>query len=87
MQETAHPETALIVAGDFNRADLRTTLHKLKQHIHFKTRGENILDHCYTPFCQGYAALPRPPFCKSDHSFILLLLSYMPAQTASLVES
>uniref|UniRef100_UPI0037E8AA2E matrix metalloproteinase-17b n=1 Tax=Semicossyphus pulcher TaxID=241346 RepID=UPI0037E8AA2E len=59
--ETAHPVTALTVARDCNRSSLRKTLPKLYQHINFSTCGENILDHCFSPFI---------------HSSILLLPSY-----------
>ena len=75
-QETAHPDTVTIITGDFNHANLRKTLPKLHQHITFKTRGENILDHCYTVFRDGYKALPRPAFGKSDHCSILLVPAY-----------
>ena len=75
-QETAHPDTVTIVTGDLNHANLPKTLPKLHQHITFKTRGENILDHCYTVFRDGYKALPRPAFGKSDHCSILLVPAY-----------
>ncbi len=40
------------------------------------TRGDRILDHCYSPFRDAYKSLPRPPFGKSDHSSVLLLPAY-----------
>ncbi len=42
----------------------------------FNTRGDRILDHCYTSFRDAYKSLPRPPFGKSDHSSVLLLPAY-----------
>ncbi|XP_047656443.1 uncharacterized protein LOC113651616 isoform X1 [Tachysurus fulvidraco] len=75
-QETAHPDAAFIVTGDFNKANFRTIAPKYLQHITINTRGDRILDHCYSPFRDAYKSLPRPPLGKSDHSSILLLPAY-----------
>ena len=40
-QETAHPEAALPVAGDFNAGKLESVLPNLFQHVKYATRGEN----------------------------------------------
>ncbi|KAI3368240.1 hypothetical protein L3Q82_007958 [Scortum barcoo] len=74
--ETSRPEAAFIVAGDFNSANLRKVLPRYHQHISCPTRGENTLDHVYTPYADTYKALPRSPFGKSDHASVLLLPSY-----------
>ncbi|KAI3362648.1 hypothetical protein L3Q82_001632 [Scortum barcoo] len=74
--ETSRPEAAFIVAGDFNSANLRKVLPRYHQHISCPTRGENTLDHVYTPYADTYKALPRSPFRKSDHASVLLLPSY-----------
>ncbi|KAI3359694.1 hypothetical protein L3Q82_014077 [Scortum barcoo] len=74
--ETSRPEAAFIVAGDFNSANLRKVLPRYHQHISCPTRGENTLDHVYTPYVDTYKALPRSPFRKSDHASVLLLPSY-----------
>nr|XP_008286879.1 PREDICTED: uncharacterized protein LOC103362331 [Stegastes partitus] len=71
-----HREAALIVAGDFNSANLRKAMPELRQHIAFPTRGDRTLDHCYSPFRDGYAAKTQPPFGRSDHDSILLLPRY-----------
>ncbi len=39
-QQTAHPDAFLILAGDFNHADLRSVFPKIHQHIDFPTRGK-----------------------------------------------
>ncbi len=62
--------------GDFNKANFRTIAPKYFQHITINTRGDCILDHCYSPFRDAYKSLPRPPFGKSDHSSVLLLPAY-----------
>ncbi len=75
-QETANPDAAFIIMGDFNKAHFRTIAPKYFQHITINTRGDRILDHCYSPFRDAYKSLPRPPFGKSDHSSVLLLPAY-----------
>ena len=64
--ETTYPEDAFIVAGDFNKANLRKRLVKFYQHTYCCTRSAKTLDYCYTTFQNAYKALPRPPFGKSD---------------------
>ena len=74
--ETTYPEAAFIVAGDFNKANLKTRLPKFYQHTECASRAGSILDHHYSNFCDAFKTLPRPPFGKSDHDSILLLPSY-----------
>ncbi len=75
-QETTHPDAAFVITGDFIKANFRTIAPKYFQHVTINTRGDRILDHCYTSFRDVYKSLPRPPFGKSDHSSILLLPAY-----------
>lgn len=70
-QEGLHPEAAFIVAGDFNKANIKKVLPKFHQHVNFPTHGEN--DHVYTPFTQAH---PGPAFGKLDVSLVLLLPPY-----------
>ncbi|XP_052332830.1 uncharacterized protein LOC127911022 [Oncorhynchus keta] len=74
--ESIYPEAAFIVAGDFNKANLKTRLPKLYQHIDCTTRAGKTLDHCYSNFRGAYKALPRSPFGKADHDSILLIPAY-----------
>ncbi len=60
-QETAHPDAAFVVTGDFNKANFRTIAPKYFQHVTINTRGDRTLDHCYSPFRDAYKSLPRPP--------------------------
>lgn len=69
-----YTEAAFIVAGDFNKANLLTSLPKFYQHIDCVTRAGSILDHCYSNFCDAYN--PPPAFGKSDHDSILLIPAY-----------
>ncbi len=45
-----HPDAASIIAGDFNKANLRKVMPNFHQHVSCPTRGPNTLDHCYTQF-------------------------------------
>ena len=74
--ESTYPEAAFNAAGDFNKANLKTRLPKLYQHIDCATRAGKTLDYCYSNFCDAYKALPRPPFGKADHDSILLIPAY-----------
>ncbi len=59
-QQTAHPDAFLILAGDFNHADLKSVFPKIYQHVNFPTRGKNTLDFVYTTQRGAYKALPLP---------------------------
>ncbi len=70
-QETAHPDAAFVITGDFNKANFRTIAPKYFQHITINTRGDRVLDHCYSPFRTLTNPSPAhlsanqitPPFC------------------------
>nr|XP_008277205.1 PREDICTED: uncharacterized protein LOC103355262 [Stegastes partitus] len=66
MRPDNHREAAVIVARDFNSANLRKVMPELRQHIAFPTRGDTTLDHCYSPFRDGYAAKTHLPFGRPD---------------------
>ncbi len=42
-----HPHAAFIIAGDFNKANLRQIMLKFYQHVSCPTRGPNTLNHYY----------------------------------------
>ncbi len=77
-QQTAHPDAFLILAGDFNHADLRSVFPKIHQHIDFPTRGKNTLDFVYTTQRGAYKALPLPHLGASDHITVMLMPAYRP---------
>lgn len=77
-QQTAHPDAFLIIAGDFNHADLKSVFQKIHQHINFPTRGNNILDFVFTTQRGAYRALPLPHLGASDHITIMLMPAYRP---------
>ncbi len=65
-----------IIAGDFNKANLKKVIPNFHQHISCPTRGLNTLDHCYTQFKNAYKAHSLPAFGKSDHVAIFLTPDY-----------
>ncbi len=71
-----HPDAASIIAGDFNKANLKKVMPNFHQHISCPTRGQNTLDHCYTQFKNAYKARSLPAFGKSDHAAIFLTPEY-----------
>ncbi|XP_061621024.1 uncharacterized protein LOC133473356 [Phyllopteryx taeniolatus] len=73
--EKKHPDSPLIILGDFNKAKLNHELPKYKQHIDCPTRENNTLDHCYTTVKNAYRAIPRAALGSSDHSLIHLILT------------
>ena len=60
-QQRDHPDGVYVIAGDFNKANLKTVLPKFHQHVHCPTRGRN------TPCLQQHQAwvqsiTPTPPW-------------------------
>ncbi len=70
-----HPDAASIIAGDFNKANLRKVMPNFHQHISCPTRGQNTLDHCYTQFKCLQSSFPAGfwqirPRCHFPHTGI-----------------
>ena len=75
--ESAHPDSVVIVLGDFNHTNLKKFLPRYKQHVDYATRRNNkTLVHCYTLHKNAYNALVRAPLGESDHSTVLLIPTY-----------
>ena len=64
--EQTNPDYLVIVLGDFNKGNLTHDLPKYREVIKCPTRGENILDHCYTTVRDAYHAVPRAALGHSD---------------------
>ncbi len=71
-----HPDAACIIAGDFNKANLKKVIPNFHQHISCPTRGLNTLDHCYTLLKNAQKAHSLPVFGKLDHVAIFLTPEY-----------
>ncbi len=74
--EQQHPDSVLIILGDFNKANLSRELPKYRQHVTCPTRDSNILDHCYTAIKDAYHSVPRAALGLSDHFLVHLILTY-----------
>ncbi|XP_061141635.1 uncharacterized protein LOC133158431 [Syngnathus typhle] len=82
-QQRAHPDGVHIIAGDFNRNNLKTVLPQFNQHVKCPTRGERALDHVYSNIKHGYRAMPLPHLGQSDHLSLLLIPAYTPLRRRS----
>lgn len=65
-----YPDAALIVAGDFQKANVTWVFPNLFQHISCPTRGKN------TPFKDSYKASSLPAFGKANHAAIFITPIY-----------
>ncbi|KAL0147490.1 hypothetical protein M9458_057205, partial [Cirrhinus mrigala] len=74
--EQKHPDSVLVILGDFNKANLSRELPKYSQHVTCPTRDSNILDHCYTTIRNAYHSVPRAALGLSDHCLVHLIPSY-----------
>ncbi len=63
-QETAHPDAAFIITGDFNKANFRTIAPKYFQHITINTRGDRVLDIATPP--SGTLTNPSPAHLSAN---------------------
>ncbi len=74
--EHQHPDSILIILGDFNKANLSSELPKYRQHVTCPTRESNTLDHCYTTIKNAYHSVPRSDLGLSDHCLVHLITTY-----------
>lgn len=74
--EQKHPDSVLIILGDFNRANISRELPKYRRFIKCPTRDNNILDHCYTTLKGAYRALLRAALGLSDYCLVHLIPAY-----------
>ena len=74
--ESSSSNNAVIIAGDFNKLDLRETakVFQLKPTVDFPTRGANILHQIYMNLSEYYSpAIGAPPLGLSDHLSVIML--------------
>ncbi|KAL0152967.1 hypothetical protein M9458_051720 [Cirrhinus mrigala] len=74
--EQQHPDSVLIVLGDFNKAKLSRELPKYSQDVTCPTRDSNTLDHCYTTLRNAYHSVPQAALGLSDHCLVHLIPTY-----------
>ena len=74
--EHSHPDSIVIVAGDFNKANPKKEMPKFAQQVTCVTRDDKILDHCYTTIRGAFLSIPRAPLGRSDHAMVYLVPTY-----------
>ncbi len=74
--EQQHPDSLLIILGDFNKANLSRELPIYRQHVTCPTRDSNILNHCYTTIKNAHHSVPRVALGLSDQCLVHLIPSY-----------
>lgn len=57
-KETMHPESSLIVVGDFNHSNLKTSFPKFCWHVSCTRRGDKTLDHVDNNMSQAVRTIP-----------------------------
>ena len=75
--ESQYPNCGLLLAGDFNRLDVKSLVRhfKMKQLVHLPTRKDKTLDLLITNLFQYYSndsLTIHPPFRLSDHNVVTL---------------
>ncbi len=74
--EQQHPDSVLIILGDFNNAVCILAVHGRDLLVTCPTRDSNILDHCYTAIKDAYHSVPRAALGLSDHCLVHLIPTY-----------
>ncbi len=74
--EQRHPDSLLIILGDFDKSNLSRELSKYRQQVPCPTRDINILDHGYTIIKEAYHSVPQAALGLSDHCLVNLIPTY-----------
>ena len=76
--QTWHPQSFLLISGDFNHASLSSTLPTFTQYVNCHTRDNKTLDLWYANAKDAYSSSPLPPLGRSDQNLVHLLPAYIP---------
>lgn len=76
--QTSHPQSLILISGDFNHSSLSTTLPTFYQYVDCCTRDNKILDLMYANTKDAYSSSPLPPLGRSDHNLVRLQPIYIP---------
>ncbi|XP_077578764.1 uncharacterized protein LOC144200462 [Stigmatopora nigra] len=76
--QTSHPQSLLLISGDFNHAPLTSTLPTFTQYVKCCTREQKTLDLLYANTKEAYSSAPLPPLGRSDHNLVHLIPTYIP---------
>ena len=78
MLQTRHPDTFIVISGDFNHIILAATLPTFKQFVDCHTRENKKLDLLYANVKEAYTSTALPPLGRSDQNLIHLQPLYKP---------
>lgn len=76
--ESASPDAFVVMSGDFNHCAVKISGSYYYQHVKCNTRGQTILDHCYSKVKDAYRSRSLPSLGKADHNLVLLCPKYVP---------
>ncbi|XP_033182022.1 uncharacterized protein LOC117152902 [Anabas testudineus] len=76
--QNQHPNSFIIITGDFNHTSLDTTLPTFSQFVNCSTRDNKTLDLLYANIKDAYTSTALPPLGRSDHNLVLLTPVYTP---------
>ena len=76
--QTSHPQSLIIISGDFNHTSLSSTLPTFSQYVDCTTRDNKTLDLLYANTKDAYSSSPLPPLGRSDHNLVRLQPIYIP---------
>lgn len=77
-QLTAHLDSVIIAAGDFNHVDFKMIMTKFHKNVSFATREDSILDQVYTNIRGAFKETPSAHIGQSDHISLILTPMYRP---------
>ena len=69
--EAQSPDSPKFILGDFNHCRLENVMPNFCHVIDKPTRGENILDRCYSSIQDSYKSVIRPAIGNADHTCYL----------------
>ena len=76
--QTSHPQSLLLISGDFNHASLSSTLPTFTQYMKCHSRDNRTLDLMYVNIKDAYTSSPLLPLGCSDHNLVHLSPAYIP---------
>ena len=75
--QTQHPNTFIVITGDFNHVSLDKTLPTFHQYVDCPTRDDNWIFHMQM-LRMHTVPQPSAPLGRSDHNLVLLTPRYVP---------
>ncbi|KAF7644468.1 hypothetical protein LDENG_00221520 [Lucifuga dentata] len=74
--QTLHPQSLILISGDFSHVSLSATLSTFPQYVGCHTRDNKTLDLLYANTKDAYSSSSLPPLGCSDHNLVHLVPAY-----------